>query len=125
MLNLTITIREANFLKGTHTWLNSDVEKSEDKIVDTKTREELGNLSVIFWQDHFFVENTQVETSFVEDNKYRNIYEGYTFLMFPYYDLFDNIINSASYMYTCRTSGLVKTYLYGEPFDSNKGRRHN
>ena len=56
----------------------------------------------------------------MEDNKYRNIYEGYTFLMFPYYDLFDNIINSASYMYTCRTSGFVKTYLYGEPFDSNK-----
>ena len=114
------SIIEAKSLKGTNTWLNSDVEKSKDKIIDKKTREELGNLSTIFWQDHFFLENTNKETSFVEEEKYRNYYEGYTHIQFPYFDLISNTIHSAYYMHTSRTSGHMKTPWYGEPFNEDK-----
>ena len=52
--------------------------KSKNTVIDKDTREELGNLSVIFWQDQYFVENTEAETSFWQENKYRDYYEGFT-----------------------------------------------
>ena len=62
--------------------LNSDVDKSKNKTIDNRTREKLGNLSVIFWQDQYFVENNQVDTALEEENKYRDYYLGYTWLVF-------------------------------------------
>ena len=94
--------------------------KSKNTVIDKETREELGNLSVIFWQDQYFVENTEAETSFWEENKYRDHYEGFTHLQFPSYWPISNIIHFTYYMLTSKTSGSVKTPLYGEPFDDNK-----
>lgn len=113
------------FIKGTNTWLNSDVEKSKTKIVDAESRGELGNLSITFWQDQFFVENTKVETSFVEENKYRNYYEGYSHLLFPRYDQAyadeaDNMLQSSYALYTSSTSGFLRSPWYGEAFDKDK-----
>ena len=59
--------------------------KSKNTVIDKETREELGNLSVIFWQDQYFVENNEAETSFWEENKYGDYYEGFTHLQFPLY----------------------------------------
>ena len=83
-----------------------DVENSKEKTVDKKTREELGNLSVIFWQDQYFVENNEAESSLVEENKYRNYYQGFTLLRFPFY--YNGYL--VSRMNTSKTSGSVKTY---------------
>ena len=110
----------ANPFKGTNTWLNLDIEKTKHISIDNKTREELGNLSVIFWQDYFFVKNNEVDASFIEENKYRNYYEGYTNLNLPYYDVFDNINLLVKYWYTSKSSGTLKTPGYGEEFNENK-----
>ena len=67
-----------NPFEETNTRLNSDVQKSKTAIIDAETREELGNLSVIFWQDQFFMENMEIDQSFIEKNKVRNYYEGMT-----------------------------------------------
>ena len=99
-----------------------DVENSKEKTVDNKKREELGNLSVIFWQDQYFVENNEVESALVEENKYRDYYQGFTELRFPYYEKFGDREYLESLMQTYSTSGSVKTPWYGQPFDSNKFR---
>ena len=102
--------------------LNTDVENSTEKTVGKKTREELGNLSVIFWQDQYFVENNEAESSLVEENKYRNYYRGFTELRFPYYAKYGNREYLESLMNTYSTSGSIKSASYGQPFDSNKFR---
>ena len=66
------------------------------------------------------MENTEAETSFWEGNKYRDYYEGFTHLLFPYNNVFDNIMFTYYYMWTSKTSGSVKTPMYGETFDENK-----
>ena len=79
---------------------------------------ELAKLSLNFWIDKFFMENTNVETAFVEAEKYRNYYEGFTEIFFPYNEYWDAYEPLSSYeMKTSRTSGFVKTPWYGEPFN--------
>ena len=53
----------------------------------------------------------RIESSFVEENKYRNYYEGYQWLQFP--------SKKRCQMWTSRASGHLKTPLYGEPFDED------
>ena len=53
----------------------------------------------------------RIESSFVEDNKYRNYYEGYQWLQFP--------SKKRCEMWTSRASGHLKTPSYGEPFDED------
>ena len=89
-------------------------------MIDEESREELGNLSIIFWQDQFFVENTKVETAFVEENKYRNYYEGSVHLQFPRYAVADSMLQSFYDLFTSRTSGSIRTPWYGELFDENR-----
>ena len=88
--------------------------------MNPQAREELGNLSVIFWQDYYFAQNREVEKSFVEENKYRDYYEDNTYIFFPKYDKVDSIVHSMYYMYTYKTSGYLNTPFYGESFDANK-----
>ena len=100
-----------------------DIENSRNKTIAKEVREELGNLSVIFWQDQYFVENYEVDISFVEKNKYRDYYHGYTLLEFPYWFLdFRHAYNTQfrNRYRTSKSSGSVKTAWYGEPFDENK-----
>ena len=101
--------------------MNTDIDKSIDKYISPQAREELGNLSVIFWQDYYFAENRKDESSFVEENKYRNYYEGKTVIKFPYYDdAGTSSIYHTYYLDTYTTSGHLKTPYYGQAFDENK-----
>ena len=99
-----------------------DIENSRNKTTDKKAREELGNLSVIFWQDQYFVENYEIDTSLEEENKYRDYYQGYTSLQFPAHEQNIHFMDGYTrYEYhTSKTSGSVKTPSYGQPFDKEK-----
>ena len=99
-----------------------DIENSRNKTTDKKAREELGNLSVIFWQDQYFVENYEIDTSLEEENKYRDYYQGYTSLQFPAHEQNIHFMDGYTrYEYhTSKTSGSVKTPWYGQPFDKEK-----
>ena len=98
--------------------LNTDVDNSKSKTIEERSREELGNLSVIFWQDQYFVENNQEDASLVEENKYRDYYQGYTSLQFPQFN--PALLNLQYHYETSKTSGSVKTAWYGQSFDPNK-----
>ena len=86
---------------------------------DNMTREELGNLSVIFWQDQYFMDNMKVEKAFIENQKYRNMYEGYSAVIYPAYADFGGIIHLMAIMKTSKTSGSLQTPWYGDTFDEN------
>ena len=105
--------------KGTNTRLNSDVQKSKNITIGEETREKLGNLSVIFWQDYFFVENMRIDDTFVEKDKLRNYYDGKTRVEFAHYDTYDSRIHSVKFMSTSKTSGVVTSPWYGYPYDEN------
>ena len=102
--------------------MNSDVEKSKYETIDAVSRNELGNLSVIFWQDQYFLENMEIETCFQSFGSfgYRDFYEGYTELWLPFYERWFGGDCLVHHRDTSKTSGTVKTPLYGEKFDANK-----
>ena len=55
-----------------------DVQKSKNYVMGKESRTELGNLAIQWLNEVFLVENLEIEEAFIEKNKYRNIYEGYT-----------------------------------------------
>ena len=87
--------------------------------IDKVEREELGNLSVLFWQDYYFMENVKVEKAFIEEQKYRNFYEGYSTLSYPAYTDYSGISHLILNRYTSKTSGSLETPWYGDTFDDN------
>ena len=62
----------------------------------------------------------EIETAFVEKNKYRGYYEGYSGQIFPHYQSIDGIMYGEYLWRTTKTSGSLKTPWYGEQFDENK-----
>ena len=104
--------------KGTNTVLNHDVQLSKNVTFDKQLRKELGSLGVQWLQDQFFIENMEYERSFIQKGKYRNYYEGYSSLSYPYYSDSDSRYESATETYA--TSGSVRTPGFGEKFDSKK-----
>ena len=81
-------------------------------------RQELGNSTVLFWQDLFFIKNMEVEESFIEDEKHRNFYEGYSMLQFPYIENY-GIDYLVYFMQSSKYSGSLKTPGFGEKFDED------
>ena len=68
-----------------NTWLNSDIEENSKKLVDEDSRAEIGNLSLIFLQDQYFVQNMEYQASFYEKDIARDYYEGHIDILFPYF----------------------------------------
>ena len=99
-------------LKDKNTLLNSYIEENENKILDSSTRDELANLSTIFWQDQFFMQSWETQKNTFENDKYRNYYEAYSMLTLP-------VMHKSRTIITNKISGFVKTPWYGEPFDEN------
>jgi hypothetical protein len=109
---------QAKVSKGTNTVLNHDILKSKNASIEKLVREELGKLSIQWLQDQFFIEDSDYENSFIQKRKYRNLYEGYTELMYPWYSSSDT--KWKYQMVTLATSGSFRTPNFGAKFDGKK-----
>ena len=99
-----------------NTFLNLGVLQAENERFDKKFRGELGNLSVQWVEYLNFIENSEIEQSFIQNQKYRNFYDGFSQALFPVYSSsksrYENRIR------TTVTVGSVRSVLFGKEFDA-------
>ena len=116
--------------KGTSTSLNYDLVKAENQTLKKTSRNQMTELAKTLFQDGLFLELVANESSFKEDEKYRNWYEGKSLVSLSYdgvltdfdYDVDEYIYKYIHYydMHTYAISGKVSTPWFGDKYDGEK-----
>ena len=108
------------YKKETNTLFNYDVLQSKNVSIAKLFREELVHLAVPWLEDLSFIGHMENVNSFVEKRKYRNLYEGYSKLTYPYFDISGTKMRYRYDMHTSATSGSLRSPWFGEKFDAKK-----
>ena len=98
--------------------LNYDIIQSENRTLDSNSREKLFDYAMEVIQDYYFEEIMNNMSRLQDPNRYFNWYYGYTKLNYPYYDKYSN-----QFQYRIDTSALsgnISTKYFGESFDISK-----